>query len=176
MIEIFVETDVVEQIATWRAASNRRVGRIDGRADPNHSSVECDYTGAAGELGFARVAGMPDSAVKIEWDETDGGIDFDIPGLGAIDVKATGRGPRLLVPQWKYPPPVRIDWYVMAIARPMGSTWEVQLVGYVSFAEFDRRKVPFAPYPDRPAWAMKDRDLQDIRAMMARAKLQGMNT
>jgi hypothetical protein len=138
---IEVERSLVSRIAEARDAANRKRKRHDGRV----SSGAIDLLGAAAELAFSRFMKLPDSSVLVLAGETDPGYDFDLPGIGKVDVKgAAGWAGNLIVKRDRWPPKTPPDWLVLGWVLPetedRDGRMAVDLRGCCSSAAFERRK------------------------------------
>lgn len=114
-------SDVFAEIAGQRTASH------DDRAATNNAIVaDCDDIGIRGEMAFGEFCGLcPDLSVG----KSDGGVDFVVPLLYTIDVKAA-KGRRNLI--YRADKPLNADIYVLADveggkATLAGWAWKSQL-------------------------------------------------
>ena len=114
-------SDVFAEIAGQRTA------RHDDRAATNNAIVaDCDDIGIRGELAFGEFCGLcPDLSVG----KSDGGVDFVVPLLYTVDVKAA-KGRRNLI--YRADKPLNADIYVLADvedgkATLAGWAWKSQL-------------------------------------------------
>lgn len=115
-------SDVFAEIAALRTSSH------DDRAATHTAIVaDCDDIGIRGELAFGEFSGLcPDLSVGMK---SDGGVDFVVPLLYTIDVKAA-RGRRNLI--YRADKPLNADIYVLADvedgkASLAGWAWKSQL-------------------------------------------------
>ena len=115
-------SDVFADIANQRTASH------DYRAATNNAIVaDCDDIGIRGELAFGEFSGLcPDLSVGMK---SDGGVDFVVPLLYTVDVKAA-KGRRNLI--YRTDRPLVADIYVLADvedgkATLAGWAWKSQL-------------------------------------------------
>lgn len=116
-------SDVFAEIAALRTSSH------DDRAATNNAIVaDCDDIGIRGELAFGEFSGLcPD--LSFDRKGGDGGVDFVVPLLYTIDVKAA-KGRRNLI--YRTDKPLVADIYVLADvedgkATLAGWAWKSQL-------------------------------------------------
>lgn len=93
-----IEIELARRTAKRRYMSNREGGVDDSKIGPQ-SNYQTDVQGMLAEIAAAKYLNVyPD--LKIE--NTAGGVDLLVPGLGTIDVKATTYSSgHLLAPMWK---------------------------------------------------------------------------
>lgn len=115
-------SDVFAEIAAMRTSSH------DDRAATHAAIVaDCDDIGIRGELAFGEFCGLcPDLSVGMK---SDGGVDFVVPLLYTVDVKAA-KGRRNLI--YRADKPLNADIYVLADvedgrATLAGWAWKSQL-------------------------------------------------
>ena len=108
--------------------ANQRTANDDDRAATNNAIVAvCDDIGIRGELAFGEFSGLcPDLSVGMK---SDGGVDFVVPLLYTVDVKAA-KGRRNLI--YRTDRPLVADIYVLADveggkATLAGWAWKSQL-------------------------------------------------
>lgn len=116
-------SDVFSEIASLRTSSH------DDRAATHNAIVaDCDDIGIRGELAFGEFSGLcPD--LSFDRKGGDGGVDFVVPLLYTIDVKAA-KGRRNLI--YRTDKPLNADIYVLADvedgrATLAGWAWKGQL-------------------------------------------------
>lgn len=113
--------------AIFAELAEQRTASHDDRAATNNAIVaDCDDIGIRGEMAFGEFCGLcPDLSVG----KSDGGVDFVVPLLYTIDVKAA-KGRRNLI--YRTDKPLVADIYVLADvedgkATLAGWAWKSQL-------------------------------------------------
>lgn len=113
--------------AIFAELAEQRTASHDDRAATNNAIVaDCDDIGIRGELAFGEFCGLcPDLSVG----KSDGGVDFVVPLLYTVDVKAA-KGRRNLI--YRTDKPLVADIYVLADveggkATLAGWAWKSQL-------------------------------------------------
>lgn len=113
--------------AIFAELAEQRTASHDDRAATNNAIVaDCDDIGIRGEMAFGEFCGLcPDLSVG----KSDGGVDFVVPLLYTVDVKAA-KGRRNLI--YRTDKPLVADIYVLADvedgkATLAGWAWKSQL-------------------------------------------------